>query len=290
LDKNIARVSIGLALQSAIIHDREVEALLALYTEPNLDETKRLHDRLVVSLSHFDREIAIWLEPLLACGQLNFDPKKLAKEMNEMEFLLYNLIYRAGDAQQEVNNWMNCIANAAESLADGFWIDAKILLSQALELSRSASVEHLKSHCDFSHQLDILQRATEEYFEEMKKYPLTLVIPEGRLETILRVQKTMLDLMKGRDRTRQREDEAIGIVIRRLNTAIRFLMNESKEVNAACQELQLAYDHLDEIKSKTAEEAKRELRECSGSIEELEKTKAPRALEVRGLKPSILGG
>jgi len=288
LDKNIAKVSIGLALQSAIINDREVETLLDLYTEPNLDETKRLHDKLVVSPSHFDREIAIWLEPLLAHGRLNLDPKKLAKEMNEMEFLLYNLIYRAGDAQQEINDWMNCIANAAESLADGFWIDAKILLSQALEISRSTSVEHLKSRCDFSHQLDILQRGTEEYFEEMKKYPLTLVIPEGRLETILRVQKTMLDLMKGRDRTRQRGDEAIGIVIRRLNTAIRFLMNESKELNAACQELQLAYDHLDEIKSKIAEEAKRELRECSGSIEELEKKKSPQ--EGCGLKPSILAG
>jgi len=110
----------------------------------------------------------------------------------------------------------------------------------------------------------------------MKKYSLTPVIPEGRLEALLRVQKTMLDLMRGRDQTRQREDKAIGIVIRRLNTAIRLLMNERKGLNATCQELQLAYDHLDEIESKTAEEAKRELRECSGSIEQLEKTKAPR--------------
>lgn len=275
MDKRLVKITVGLALQSAIAHGREVETLFALYSEPNLEKAQRLHDKLMMSRSHYDREVAIWLEPLLELGPFKSDPKGLVAEMRKMEFLLYVLINRAGDAQREVNDWMNYIANAAESLAEGFWIDAKILLSQALEISQSASVEHLKSDPSLRYEVDILQRATASYFGEIRTYPLKLAIPEERLETILRVQEIILDLMQMQYREKHEEDdEVIGIAIRRLNTAIRWLMNKDKELSAAEQEVKLASEHLDEKKSKVADKGRRKLiYECSEKMKELIETR-----------------
>jgi hypothetical protein len=273
LDDRFVKLIIGFALQTAIVRNHEVESLSILYFRPSLDEVRRIHDRLFTSTNHFDREIAILLEPLVQSDGQNPDPKGLVTEMREMEFLLYTLINRAGEAQREINDWMNYIANAAESLSDGYWTDTKVLLSQAVEISCSASIESLKLDSNLTRELDILQRATRDYFQEMRKYPLRLVVPEERLEATLKLQETVLDLLKSERREDHDEDGIVGNIIRRLNTAIRLLINEKKPLDVAREEIKLTAEYLDQAKNKVTETSKQKLLgECSARIHELMET------------------
>lgn len=276
MDERVARVAIGFALQSAIPCGCEVEALLVLYSKPDLEKARSLHDKLAMSRSHKDREVAIWLQPLLEHGLPKSDPKALVPTMREMEFVLYFLINQAGQAQREVNDWMNYVANATEGLVDGFLIDAKIFMSQALEISQSPAIEQLKSDPALGRKLDILQQATASYFQEIRKYPSKIAIPERRLEPILKVQEILLDLMQlhygGRH---DRNGEVIGAATRRLKAAIRYLMNEDKELEAAEREVQLASEHLSEKESEIVNgEARRLVLRCSKRMKELVQKKA----------------
>jgi len=277
LDRKLAKITIGFALQSAIPHWRDTEALLALYSDPNLEKARILHDELAVSRNHCDREVAIWLQGLHEHGPSELDIKALMATMREMESILYFLINQVGEAQREVNDWMNYIANSAESLADGFWIDAKIFLSHALEISQSMAIERLKSDLNLKRKLDILQRATAQYFAEIRTLPSKLAIPEDRLEVIMAVQKVLLDLMQAHYQGRHEEnDEVLGIAIRRLNTTIRHLMTEDKEIETAKQEMQLISEYLNEKQNKIVDERRRELaRECGERMEELAETRTP---------------
>lgn len=271
MDKRLAKISIGLAFESAITNGIEVEILLGLYSDPTLEEARMLHHRLIASRRHYDREVAIWLELILEKAPSKANPRALAVEMRKMEFLLYLLINRASDAGQEVNDWMNYIANAAESLTDGYWIDAKILLSQALEISQSTSIDRLKSDAKLTYELDVLQRATASYFTEVIAYPLRLAIPETRIGAILKVQEILLDLMQMhyQDEEKQR-DEKVGTAIRRLKTAMQYLMNETRKVDLALQEINIASQYLAMGGDNAADRKKRKvILECDRRIREL---------------------
>ena len=276
MDERLAKIGVGLALQSAIPHGCEIETLLTLYSDPDLEKAQRLYDKLAASRSHYDREVAIWLETLLERSPFESDPKFLVSTMREMESVLYFMINQVGEAQRAVNDWMNYVANAAESLADGFWIDAKIFLSQALEVSQSQTIEQLKSDPILRRKTDILQRATAQYFEEMWKHPSKLTIPEDRFETILKVQEILLDLMQAYYQGTWKENkEAVGSAIRRLNTAMRYLMNKDKSLEVVEQEVQLASEHLSGKMSQVVDERKSELVDkCTERMKELIRTRA----------------
>lgn len=246
MDERHVKVVVGLALESTLVHRRDTRTLVSLYSHPDMARLRELHNQLMASNIHYDREAAIWLEPALELDPLKSDPRRLVEEMREMEFVLNVLISRSGGAQREVNAWMNYIINAAQSIEDGFWIDAKILLSQALQSSRHASVERLKSDPSLSYEVDVLQRATASYFEEVKGYPLRLKIPEERLDATLEVQEIMLELTQFHYGNDQRVGAAIsGPPIHRLSTAIRHLMDERKEIEAAEREVRLASEYLE---------------------------------------------
>jgi len=276
LDERLAKIGVGLALQSAIPHGCEIETLLTLYSDPDLEKAQRLYDKLAASRSHYDREVAVWLETLLERSPFESDLKALVATMREMESVLYFMINQVGEAQRAVNDWMNYVANAAESLADGFWIDAKIFLSQALEVSQSQTIEQLKSDPILRRKTDILQRATAQYFEEMWKHPSKLTIPEDRFETILKVQEILLDLMQAYYQGTWKENkEAVGSAIRRLNTAMRYLMNKDKSLEVVEQEVQLASEHLSGKMSQVVDERKSELVDkCTERMKELIRTRA----------------
>lgn len=276
MDERLAKIGVGLALQSAIPHGCEIETLLTLYSDPDLEKAQRLYDKLAASRSHYDREVAIWLETLLERSPFESDLKALVATMREMESVLYFMINQVGEAQRAVNDWMNYVANAAESLADGFWIDAKIFLSQALEVSQSQTIEQLKSDPILRRKTDILQRATAQYFEEMWKHPSKLTIPEDRFETILKVQEILLDLMQAYYQGTWKENkEAVGSAIRRLNTAMRYLMNKDKSLEVVEQEVQLASEHLSGKMSQVVDERKSELVDkCTERMKELIRTRA----------------
>lgn len=260
----------GFALQTALIDDCSVEPLSALYSGPEIQKAKGIHDRLIESNRHCDREVAIWLEPILDLGPLKADPKTLESDIRKMELLLFFLINRAGSASREVNDWMNYIANAAESLAGGFWIDAKILLSQALEISRSESIENLRSSPALMREITVLQSATDSYFREIRTYPLKLSIPEARLQSILRIQGMMLNLMQIRDRKKSEEDDEIIMnSARRLGRVIRLLMDPGKKADIVEQELKMVSADIDcREKDIAREEKRRRVNECNSEMKE----------------------
>ena len=246
MEEKFAKVVVGLALESALVLKRDIRTLIALYSGPDLVRVRDLHDQLIESRDHYDRVVAIWLEPMLEFGTLKSDPKGLVKEMREMEFVLYALINRVGEAQREVNDWMNYIANASQSIEDDFWIDAKILLSRAVQSSQHPSVEKLKADPSLRYEVDVLQRATASYFEEVKGYPLRLKVPEERLEAILKVQEIMLEMMQIHYGVEQGNyAEITRPTIHRLSTAIRYLMDAKKEAEATKREAQLASEQLE---------------------------------------------
>jgi len=274
LDERLVKVVVGLALESALVYRRDIRTLVDIYEDPNLMRVQELHDRLIVSEDHYDREVAIWLEPVLELTPLRSDPGGLVSEMRKMEVILYTMINRAGEAQRDVNDWLNFIANAAQSIEDGFWIDAKILLSRALQSSRRPSMDGLKADPSLRYEVDVLQKATASYFEEMKGYPLMLSVPEDRLDEILKVQEIMLELMQIHYGEERRIDaEITGPPIHRLSTAIRYLMDKNKELKASKRELHFALEHLETRLKEIVDEESYELKRVSRLCDALKKMK-----------------
>lgn len=239
------KIVVGLALENAIAHRRDIQDLLALYSEPKGGRIRELHDQLIKSDNPYDREVAIWLEPALDLGPLKSDSHGLAREMREMEQLLYVLINQAGEAQREVNYWMNYIANTAQFIEDGFWIDAKVMLSRALHSSQAKLVNGLKSIPSLGYKVEVLQRATVSYFEEVKGYPLGFQIPEAMMDPISTVQEIMLEIM--REQYRKGKGGGARLVrqtVHRLSSAIKYMMREGK-ADEAQKELVLATRYID---------------------------------------------
>jgi len=246
LDERWEKAVIGLALESALVHKRDTRTLVNLYSNPDRQQVRELHDQLMMSGDPFDREVAIWLEPALELGPLKSDPSKLVSELKEMELVLYTLIPRSGEAQRDVNSWMNYIANTAQSIKDDFWIDAKILLSRALQSSRSPSVVGLKADPSLRYEVDVLQKATASYFEEVKGYPLRLKVSDDRLDAVLRVQELLLELTQIHYKENQWEySEVTRQPIHRLSNTIRYLMDVNREREDAKQEMQRASEELE---------------------------------------------
>jgi len=265
LDERLLRFVVGLALESALVHRRDNRTLVSLHSDPDLERVRELYDELMVSGEHYDREVAIWLELALEQGPLLSDPLKLVREMREMEVILYTLIPRSGEARRNVNVWLNFIANTAHTIEDGFWIDAKVLLSRALQSSQHPSVEELKAYSRLRYEVDVLQKATASYFEEMKKYPLRLRVPEERLDALLEVQDIMLELMHIHYREEPEEgSEVPRSSIYRLSTAIRYLMDERRELMAAKREVRLASEEMAMRLNEIVDEERSELMDIYG--------------------------
>ena len=230
LETRALRIAVGLALESAILSRAETGTLVSLYSDPDPRGVLELHDRLMESGDHRNREAAIWLETGLEPAPMKLDPTGLVRELREMEYVLFAFISRAGGAQREVNDWMNYIANAAQFITDGFWIDAKIMLSRALQASRAPPVEELKSEPGLSYEVEVFQGATASYFNEVSGYPVALRIPEKRLDAILTLQWSMLEIMRSRMRLEAPDEpELIRGIIHRLSSSLRHLMEEKTE-------------------------------------------------------------
>jgi len=259
LDAKLRRLTVGLAFESALDQGLDVVALEGLYSDPDETGIRELHGRLIASVDHRDREVAIWLEPALGAEPLESDPARLAGEMREMEFILLTLARRAGAAQQEVNAWMNYVANAAQFIVDGFWIDAKILLSRALMSSGTPAVEALKADPDLLYEVDALQRATAAYFEELRGYPVSISVPAGRLDAALDLQGIMIDLMRrwGRDE----EEMHVRETVRGLSSVLRHLTESRETPEDIRKELGVVANRIDWFLPSIADEDRRSLLE-----------------------------
>jgi len=257
LGDKFARIIVGLALECALTNGLESHRLFSLYSNTDIERLKELHDQLISSNDHYDREVAIWLEPAIDLGPFRNNPRGLVTEIKMMEFILSRLYERSREGRGEINNWINFIANAAHSIEDAFWIDAKILLSRALQSSTDPSIERLKADPNLNYEVEILQRATKSYFEEIKSYPLELKIRVDRLDPILKVQEIMLEMMRNNFREEKDvRDDIIDAPIRRMSLTIRYLMDDIKDIEASKRELELASRYLKTLLNETTDEKK----------------------------------
>jgi hypothetical protein len=255
LDARLRRLAVGLAIESALEQGLDIVDLERLYSDPDEGGIGELHSRLLSSTNHRHREVAIWLEAALELEPPRSDPAGLAGEMREMEFILLTLTRRAGAAQREVNDWMNYVANAAQFIVDGFWIDAKILLSRALMSSGTPAVEALKADPNLLYEVEVLQRATSAYFDELIGYPVSITIPDGRLDAALELQWIMLDLMRGV--TGGEEGRNVGETIHGLSSVLRHLMESRGMPEEIRGELGVVASRVDWFLSSIAEEGRR---------------------------------
>ena len=260
MDAKLRRLTVGLAIESALDQGLDAGALKGLYSDPDEARIRELHGRLITSGDHRDREVAIWLEPALGAEPLKSDPARLAGEMREMEFILLTLARRAGAAQKEVNAWMNYVANAAQFIVDGFWIDAKILLSRALMSSGTPAVEALKADPDLLYEVDVLQRATAAHFEELRGYPVSISVPAGRLDAALELQWVMIDLMRSGDRGGE-EGRHVKETVHGLSSVLHHLMESRETPEDIRKELGVVASRIDWFLPSIADEGRRALLE-----------------------------
>ena len=245
--KKFNKVVAGLALVNEIYNRGFNQALFNLYSRPDIDRIRALHDRFIASDDHFDREVAFWLELALEQIPIKIDLTNLVVTMKEMEVLLFDLLWRVNaGSQRDLNDWLNFVANAAQSIQDGYWIDAKILTSQALESSRKESVEDVKRDPVLRRKIEVLQRGTLRCFEQVRRFPLRLRLPEERLDVIIEVQEILIQLVM-RLYLERPEKEAVGLLTdpaRKLNAALRYMM-QSDEMEKAGDEIGLALQYLE---------------------------------------------
>ena len=100
----LVKIAVGLALENAIYNGQEIQRLTSLYSDPDVEGAIKLHDELISSNEHLERETAFFLQLGLDIGPLQGDPLVLAGELREMEHLLYAYLNKYGGAHRAMND------------------------------------------------------------------------------------------------------------------------------------------------------------------------------------------
>ena len=255
MNNRFNKVVVGVALKNEMYNRGVNQRLLDLYANPNRDAIKELHDQLLSSQNHFDREAAFWLSLALQAAPLRLDLRDMIHELNEMEVLLYDLLWRVeAGSQSDLNNWMNYLANVPQSIQDGFAVDAKILMSLAVQSSRTEGIERIKGNPSLRYKIEILQQETTRLFDIIKKIPLKLIIPEERLDALVTLQDILIDLLR-RHRSEHPGSECDSLfryLLGKLEAAERYLMQSNMKTEKATKEIMLVSDYLeDHIRNET---------------------------------------
>jgi len=270
--EKLRRVIVGLAMESEMYNRRANPELHRLYLNPDLEAINGLYGRLIASEDHRDREVALWLSLAVEKPPLGIDLQDLIKELDEIEFILFNLLRRVDETTQtDLGSWMNYIINTAQSIRDGFWMDAKIDMNLALHNSRKESVERIKANPHIGYEIRLLQTETSRRFTEIRDFPVTLDLPEERLDLILEIQSILLELMVRIYLELVREEaELLHPVAQRLNAALRYVMRRDIQLERAGNEIKLASSYLEEkAKGEFEEDTAALVREAQRRIEAL---------------------
>jgi len=272
MDKRFQKVAVGLAFENELYQGRDDRRLRELYERPSAEKISDMYRRLITSRDHKEREVAFWLELGLSQEPTTFpDKAELLLRIRRMETVLYDLLGHArSDASQPLNDWLNYIANAGESASAGYWIDAKILMSRALDASEETVSKVSPKDIKMRRELDILRLETRRNYEELLKASFRLRLPEKRLDSISEVQGLLLKVL------RSEVTEAIPkwnvdlsrYLVERLARAEKLLLQEGLEISRAREEIEQAMAYLerqipniqDEEERRLAEETQEELR------------------------------
>jgi hypothetical protein len=240
--KEFRKLIVGFALERALIYKQDTTELEKLYNNP---EEKRIQDQyiqLIGSKNHQERALAIWLSTALKQKPLRNNPGNLVKELRKLEYLLYNLMNQLVNGKKQVNNWMNYVLNAAQLLEDGFYLDAKVMLSRALQESEKKEVIELKNHPKLRYEVNVFQQATRSYFNEVEQYPVNINI-RSHLEKVLITQEIMLKLLTEFKPEKGEEERVSKEAIVKMSSVIRYLWGKSYE--KAEKELFLAAGYME---------------------------------------------
>jgi hypothetical protein len=150
------------------------------------------------------------------------------------------------DSSRDLNDWLNYVANAGESLKGNYLLDAKILVSRAMESSDRTLAALDTRDPRRRYELGILKTETMKIFEELKTVHSKLTVVEELLEIHLKIQTALIELLTLlREGGGAREAaEELHYSAQKLVSAQRLLLRSKKEVLRAGQEVALAQQYV----------------------------------------------
>jgi hypothetical protein len=127
-------------------------------------------------------------------------------------------------------------------------------MNLALENSLKNSIEDLKKNSTLEYVINLLQIETWRRYNQIMELPSKLEILRDRLDLILKVQKTIIELMRRRYLQLLEKEllEMVPPILSRLSTALRYLMRSELKVNKARDELVIASEIINDFKEKFA--------------------------------------
>jgi hypothetical protein len=237
-DRRFQKIAIGLAVENGLQNGYDDRTIDELHENPSSDKIAKTYRRMISSNIQQEREIALWLELGLYQEPTTFpDITELLRRIREIEAILYALLGHAGlSITQPLNNWLNYVANAGESINTGFWIDAKAYMDRAVEAADETLTKVGSADPKMLYDLDILRSETRRDHEELLKASFRLKLPEDALNQILVVQDLLIRILRRRvAEADHKSAELLLFISDRLTIAERSLLQEKPDMQNAVE-------------------------------------------------------
>ncbi|UCH38248.1 MAG: hypothetical protein JSV76_03595 [Candidatus Bathyarchaeota archaeon] len=228
-------------------HRQNNPKLEEVYHNPQLPTIKKLYHQLITSEQHYHREIAFWLELAVQQPTVELNIAKLSREFQEIEILLSNIMWQVDDdARKGLNNWLNYLLNIPQSLRSRHVIDAKILISLAMDSCKDQLIENIKRNSKLARKIEVLQAETIRLYEIIIRIPAHLTLPQAHINVIYDLQDVVIKLLQDFDRDPNQIviRDLVRDLVARLETSQRALMRKDQAIGNAKKELEHARDRL----------------------------------------------
>jgi hypothetical protein len=276
-DRRFQRIAIGLAVENGLQNGYDDRTVDELYENPSSDKITKTYQRMISSNIQQEREIALWLELGLYQEPTTFpDMTELLRRIRETEAILYALLGHAGlSITQPLNNWLDYVANAGESINTGFWIDAKAYMGRAVEAADETLTKVGSADPKMLYDLDILRSETRRDYEELLKASFRLKLPEDALNQILVVQDLLIRILRRRiAEADNKSAELRRFILDRLTIAERSLLQEKPDMQNAVESVTQAISQIenqiltlqDEIERRGFERTLQELKKIQENL------------------------
>ena len=247
-DRRFQKIAIGLAVENGLQNGYDDRTIDELHENPSSDKIAKTYRRMISSNIQQEREIALWLELGLYQEPTTFpDITELLRRIREIEAILYALLGHAGlSITQPLNNWLNYVANAGESINTGFWIDAKAYMDRAVEAADETLTKVGSADPKMLYDLDILRSETRRDHEELLKASFRLKLPEDALNQILVVQDLLIRILRRRvAEADHKSAELLLCISDRLTIAERSLLQEKPDMQNAVESVTQAISQIE---------------------------------------------
>ena len=247
-DRRFQRIAVGLAVENGLHDGYDDKILNDLYENPSSEKITKTYRRMISSNVQRERAIALWLELGLCQEPTTFpDRTELLRRIRETEAILYSLLGQASlSIAQPLNNWLNYVANAGESINTGFWMDAKVYMDRAVESADETLAKVSLADPKMSYDLDILRSETRRDYEELLKASFRLKLPEDILNEILVVQEQLIGILRRLiDEGNHKDAELLLFLADRLTIAEKLLLQEEPDLHNAAESVTQAINNIE---------------------------------------------